>query len=171
MMRGGAQRQLVADCAEPGDRADGDVGEVGVMAEGFPRLHVTQVHFDERDLHRQQRVAQRDAGVRERRRVEDDEGDVRRRRLVNARDQLVLGVALERRQVMAGLRRQLTEPRDDLLQRDGAIQPRLASAEQVQVGAVEEQKVGHEPVLILRLPETTSTQMAASLTRLPAIWR
>src|SRR6185295_17256192 len=104
-------------------------------------------------------------------RVEDDESDVRRRRLVNPRQQFGLGVALERRQVMAGFGRELTEPRDDLLQRDGAIDPRLASAEQIEIRAVEEQKVGHEPVLIIRLPGTTSTQMAANLTRLAAIWR
>src|SRR5262249_15199756 len=98
-------------------------------------------------------------------------GDVRGRRFVDARQQLGFGVALERGQMVAGLRRELTEPRDDLLERDGAIDPRLARAEQVEIRAVEEQKMGHEPVSIFRLPGTTSTQMAANLTRLPPIWR
>src|SRR4029450_10719061 len=105
------------------------------------------------------------------RRVEDDEGDVGRRRLVNARQQFGLGIALERRQMMTSLRRELAEPCGDLLESDGPIDPRLARAEQVEIRAIEEQKVGHEPVLILRLPGTISTQMAANLTRLAAIWR
>ena len=65
------------------------------MPEGFPRVHVAQVHLDERNLDREQGVAQRDAGVREAGRVEDDERDVAGRRLVDALDQLGFGVALE----------------------------------------------------------------------------
>src|SRR5918999_5730475 len=70
MVSGSAQRQLVADRAEPGDRAHGDVRKMGVMTEALACVHVAQVHFDERDLHRQQRVAQRNARMRERGRVE-----------------------------------------------------------------------------------------------------
>ena len=65
------------------------------MSERLARVHVAQVHLDERNLHREQRIAQRDAGVREARRIEENEGDVARRRLVDAADQLGLGVALE----------------------------------------------------------------------------
>ena len=74
-----------------------------MVPERLARVHVAQVHLDERDLHRQQRVAQRDARVREAGRVEDDERDVAGRRLVDALDQLGFGVALERRQLVAGL--------------------------------------------------------------------
>src|SRR5688572_12584854 len=141
----GAQRQLITERTESRDRADGDIGEIRVMAEGLPRMHVAQMHFDERNLHAQQRVAQRHAGVRERRRIEDDAGHVRSRRLVNASDQLRFGVALEIREVMTGFGRQLPGARHDLFQRDGPVRPRLARAEQVQVGTVEQQQMGHTP--------------------------
>ena len=48
--------------------------EIRVAAERLARVHVRQVHFDERDRDRRQRVAQRDAGMRERARVDQDEG-------------------------------------------------------------------------------------------------
>ena len=106
----GAQRQLVTDRAQPGDGSGGDVRKVRVMTEGFPRVHVAQVHFDERDPDRQQGIAQGDARMRERCRIEDDECHVRSRRLVDTGDQLGLGVALKRRQVMSGFGRQLPDP-------------------------------------------------------------
>ena len=85
------------------------------MAERFPRMHVTQVDFDERNLHAQQCIAQRHAGVRESGGIEDDAGDVRGRRIVNAADDLSLGIALERRQMVARFRRQLSRAVHDLL--------------------------------------------------------
>ena len=51
-----AQGEFVADRAQARDRAHGDVGEIGVVPEGLPGIHVAQVHLDERDLHGQQRV-------------------------------------------------------------------------------------------------------------------
>ena len=96
------------------------------------------------NLHGQQRVAQRDAGVREGRRVEDDEGDVARGRLLDAADQFGFGVALERRQLVPDLGGELAGTLVDLLQRHVAVDARLAPAEQVQVGAVQEQDVGHD---------------------------
>ena len=51
LVAGGAQRQFVADGAETDDEPDRDVGEVGVVPELFPGMHVAQVHLDERNLH------------------------------------------------------------------------------------------------------------------------
>ena len=115
------------------------------MPEGLARVHVGQVHLDERDLHREQRVAQRDAGVRETRGIEDDEGDVARRRLVDPADQLGLGVALEGGEPVPGLGGELRHPLVDLLQGHVPVQPGLAHAQQVQVRTVEQQQVGHGP--------------------------
>lgn len=64
------------------------------MAERFAGVHVGQVDLDERDLHRQQRIAQRHAGVRERRRIYQNEIGVAAR-LMDAIDQLMLGVGLQ----------------------------------------------------------------------------
>src|SRR5262245_33252109 len=63
---GRPQRELVADGAESRDRPDGDVGKIGVAAELLARLHVAQVDLDERHADREQRVAQRHAGMRQR---------------------------------------------------------------------------------------------------------
>ena len=49
--------------------------KVRAPAKRLAGMDVGQVDFDERNVHGEQRVAQRDAGVGERRRIEDDEGD------------------------------------------------------------------------------------------------
>ena len=115
-----------------------------MVPERFPRVHVAQVHLDERDLHGEQRIAQRDARVGEAGGVEDDEGHVAGRRLVDPRDQLGLGIALERRQVVPGLGGELRHPLVDLVEGDLAVDAGFTGAEQVQVRAVQQQDVCHE---------------------------
>lgn len=88
-----AQRQLIPHRAKPGNGADGNVGKIRVMPEGLSRVYVAHVHFDEGNLHRQQGIAQGDAGMRQRRGVEDDERDVRAGRFVNLVDQLMRRIA------------------------------------------------------------------------------
>src|SRR5690606_33187957 len=105
--------------------AHGDVGEIGVVAERLARVHVAQVHFGERDLHREQGVTQRDAGVREAGRVEEDERYVAGGRLVNQLDQFRLGVALPGREVVARLGGELRDALVDLVERDLPVQARL----------------------------------------------
>lgn len=43
-----------------------------MLTEWLPRMDIRKMHFDERDRHRRQRIAQRDAGMRIRRRIDDD---------------------------------------------------------------------------------------------------
>ena len=64
-------------------------------AERFARMHVGQMHFDERNLHRGQCVAQGDAGMRERAGIDQDDRGAIFAGGVDAVDQLVLGVGLE----------------------------------------------------------------------------
>ncbi len=115
-----------------------------MVAEGLARVHVAQVHLGERNLHREQGVAQGDARVREAGGVEDDEGHVPGRGLVDELDQLRLRVALVGGEVVAGLGGQLAHPFVDLVERDLAVQARLAQAEQVQVRTIQQQDVRHE---------------------------
>src|SRR4030095_11171652 len=70
------QRELVADRAKAGDLPDDDIGEKRVMRERLASMHVREMHFDERQLDGQQRVAQCDARVGEPGWVEDDDTDV-----------------------------------------------------------------------------------------------
>src|SRR5262249_55543861 len=90
----GVEREVVARDSEAGNRPNCDVGEVRALSKLFAPRDVRQVQLDERDAHREQRVAQRDAGVCESRRIEEDQ-----RRLIvsgsmNAANQLRLRIAL-----------------------------------------------------------------------------
>src|SRR3546814_840705 len=62
---------------------------------------------------------------------------------LDAVDQGVLGVGLEAGQLMALLQRARCQVGVDLVQRGAAIHLRLARAEQVEVGTVQDQKLGH----------------------------
>ncbi len=71
----GLERKLVADRAQSKYAADRDVGQIRMMSKSFACEHVAQVNFDEGHGHREKGIAQRDAGVREGSRIDDDEGD------------------------------------------------------------------------------------------------
>ena len=103
------------------------------------------MHLDKGDPHGQQRITKRDARVREARGIEDDESDMTRGRLVDAGDQLGLGVALEGGDPVTCFRRQLRHPLVYLFEGDVPIQPGLAYTQEVEVGTVEQQYVSHEP--------------------------
>ena len=101
MANRGRQRELVARHSEAGDRAECDVGEIGVVPESFAGRDVRQMQLDEWNLRREQRVAQRDARMGERGRIEQNDGDALIARRVNALDELSLRVALERVELVA----------------------------------------------------------------------
>src|SRR5688572_1062791 len=70
--QGRFQRQLVSLRSQSADHAAGEVGEIGLLPEGFARVDVGQVDFYERDSGRRQGIAQCDAGVREAGRIDED---------------------------------------------------------------------------------------------------
>lgn len=113
-------------------------------AERLARMHIAQMQLDERDRHGRERIAQRDAGMAVAARVDQDErGAVLRRRL-HAVDQRVLGIGLQCRQFMAGRGRRTGQVGVDFGQGRTPVNLRLARAEQVQIGAVQNQDLGHE---------------------------
>src|SRR5688572_24651069 len=69
----GTQGEFITQRAQAHDLAHGDVGKIRVPAEGFPRMHIGKVDFDERQADAQDGVAQRDAAVGEGSRVQDHE--------------------------------------------------------------------------------------------------
>jgi len=106
-------------------------------------VRVGQVYFDERYAGAQQRVAQRNAGVRESARVDDHERHSFGAGPMDAIDQLVFGVTLERDQLvpeLAGHRRRVLL---DRLEGVGAVHRRFPGAEQIEVRAVQQQHSGH----------------------------
>ena len=63
------QRKLVPLCSETRDDPNGDITKIGVLAEFLPRMHVRQMHFDERDADAEDRIPERHARVRESARI------------------------------------------------------------------------------------------------------
>ena len=104
-----AGKALKSERVALGAKAGDDTGrhgrDVGVVPERLAFVDVGDMHLDDREFAGVQRVENGDRRVREGGRIEDDEGDMRGGRLVDARDQLRLGVALEGRQMMTGLGR------------------------------------------------------------------
>src|SRR4030042_823562 len=70
------QRKVVTVRAQTGHHADSEAGKIRMMAEGFARVYVGKMNFNERNGGGRQRIAQRDAGVGVARRVDDDGVDV-----------------------------------------------------------------------------------------------
>ena len=137
--------QLVPVGAQSGDQAGRDVCEVRVMAEWLAALQVRQVDLDERDLHCEQRVAQSDAGMREGAGIDYDVGNALACRGMDALDELVLGVALERDQLMSGRAGDLGGALLDRGQGVRALKTGLPATEQVQIVAVEQQQFHKRP--------------------------
>src|SRR5580704_2124419 len=100
--RGSAHRQLVAESAEAGDHADCDVREIGVPPERLTRVSVREVHFDEWQPYGRDSVPQRHACMREGGGIENEKAEPLRRCPLDALDELVLRIALERAQLVPG---------------------------------------------------------------------
>ena len=66
------------------------------MTKILPRKHVAQVNLNERNINGEQRIAQCDAGVRERARVEQYERRSVLAGRLDAVDEFVFGIALDR---------------------------------------------------------------------------
>ena len=98
------------------------------MPEGLSLIQIGQMYFNKRDRDPSQRIADRDAGVRICRRVDDDEiGAVLPGRL-DAVNQRTFVIALPRRQLGAQLARQQLKPLVDLGQRQAAVDVRFPCA-------------------------------------------
>src|SRR6266446_1239211 len=120
-LRGGAHGRLVTECTQAGDDPDGDVREIGMPAKRLAGVRVGQVHFDERHTGAEDGVAQRDAGVRERARIDDHERHAFGAGPMDAIDQLVFGVTLERDQLVPELALNRRRALLDRLERVGAV--------------------------------------------------
>ena len=139
----GVECELVARHAEAADRADRDIGEEGVMPEIFARRDVRQVQLDERNLHGEQRVAQRDARMGERGRIEQDEGNALVARRMDALDQVGLRVALKRVELVARRLRMSLELATRFRRAWSCHRAGLTAAELAEIRAIEQQKAGH----------------------------
>ncbi len=107
------------------------------MSEGLACEDVRQVHLRNGEPRRGQGVAQRDAGVRQAGRIDQDRVGGRPR-LLDPVDQCALVVRLERLDLAAELLGELLERGVDLGERGVAVDLGLARAEQIEVGPVQD---------------------------------
>ena len=106
------------------------------MAEILSSVDVGEMHFDERDGHRQQGVSQADACMGVGRGVEDDKGDCSLTGRVDAVNQRVLGVTLKTVQMVTSLFGQLPETCVNSRQVQCSVVRGLTLSEQIQIGTV-----------------------------------
>ena len=108
------------------------------MTEALAGVDVADVHFHRRDFHRDQRIVQRDRGVRIAAGVDDDAGHLLGMRLVDEVDQFAFAVGLAAIGLQAELRRGLRAQFFDIGERRMAIRLRLPDPQQIEVRAVED---------------------------------
>src|SRR5262245_55971317 len=131
-------RQRIALDAEAAERRPGDRRDVREVAEALAREDVADMDFDQRNLDRRDRVADRDRGVGVAGRVEHDAGGLLGARLLDPVDQLALVVRLAEHHGEAVAFGRLTAEPLHVLEGCAAVGFRLARAEQIEVGAVED---------------------------------
>src|SRR3569623_3250499 len=95
------------------------------------------MNLDERNLHREQRIAQRYAGMGVAGGIDDDEGDALERGGGDALDQGMLGIALKSDQLMARRGCGFFQSAIDAIERGKTVMAVFAAAQQCEIWSVE----------------------------------
>jgi len=127
----------VAVDAEAAQRSEGGHGGEGMMPKILASVNIADVHFDRGDLHRDQRVMQRDRCMGIAAGIDDDSGRLVRLRLVDEINQLALAVGLPAIGLQAEFGGGLHAQFLDIGERCVAVGFGLAGAQQIEVGTVE----------------------------------
>src|SRR5215831_1854555 len=139
-------------------------GDQRVVAERFPRVRVRHMHLDRREARTRDRIADRDARVREAARVEDHTVTAAAS-LVQRVDENALVRALERLDLATELTGECDEARVHLFQRHAAVDFRLACSERLEVGSVQDEDAEHRGRLQARAVLAPATTRAARTSR------
>ncbi len=121
MLAGSLQSEFVTERSETEQAAVCDVTEITVVPKFLSRKGIAQVDFDKRNLNRQKGISQRNAGMREAARVQDDKFDAIDLGLLHAIDEFMLGVALKALQFVSKRPGNLNTGLFDIGQRRRAI--------------------------------------------------
>lgn len=108
-----------------------------MVPELLPRVNIAYMNFDRRKLHRFQRIADSDTGVRVRRRVDYNSIGSVEKGLADSVDQRALAVALKKFNLHLQFFRHLTKARLYLRQCAGTIHFGLAATEQMKIRTVD----------------------------------
>ena len=122
------QGHCIALGSQSADDSFGNVRKIGVMAKRFASVHIGKMHFDEWDAHRQQCVTYCDTGVGKCSGIYDDEINCFVAGGMNAPDQFVFGIALQRLQLMTIALGLFKQAGVDLSQSHGAVDAGFAAA-------------------------------------------
>lgn len=137
------QSQIVAVRPKSTNHTDSLVGEIGMVAERFTSVHVRQMQLNKRHLSSTERIAKGDAGVRESAGIDQNKGGAVGSGLVDAIDQFAFMIALQTIQRVSQSLRLLTQMLLNISQPGVAVDGRLASTKQVEVGAIEQEQLCH----------------------------
>src|SRR3569833_3356662 len=102
------------------------------------------MNLDERNLHRQQRIAQRYASRGVAGGSDDDEGDALVRGGVDALDQGMLGIALKSDQLMARRSGGFFQSAIDAIERGKTVMAGFTTTQQSEIGSVQYQQCRHD---------------------------
>ena len=143
MLMRGRKSHFIAQRSEAEKAAACDVTEITIVTKFFSGKCIAQVNFNKRNLNRQKGIAQRYAGVRKATGIQDDKFNAIDSSFLDAVDEFVFGVTLKTVQLMPKLPGDLDTAIFDVDESCRAVNIGFARAQQVQIGAINEQKRGH----------------------------
>src|SRR4029079_4268288 len=138
----GAEAQEIAVGAEPLDDAQDGTRDERPLPDGLAGRRVREVHLDRGHGHRGERVPERQTGVGQGTRVDQDPARAGLR-CVHGVDQNTFMVALAALDLAPELRRQVFQSLIDLGERDAPVDRGLTLTERVEIRTVEDQDLVH----------------------------
>lgn len=141
--QGKLQPKGIALRTKPANHADGDIGKIRVLAEAFARMHVGKVDLHKRQADGEQRIAQGYRGMGKGAGIDQDEAGTVMPGGMNAIHQYTFVIALQAIQANADLAGARHQVGVNAVESIGTIDAGFAGSQQVQVGAVQNENLGH----------------------------
>jgi hypothetical protein len=126
MLAGSLQGEFIPKSPKTEQTAFRDVTEITIVSKLFPGERITQVNLDKRNLNGEQCVTQRNAGVREATRVQDDKFDSVDLSLLHPVNEFMFGIALKTLERVSELFSEVAGASFDIGQSRGAVDVRFA---------------------------------------------
>jgi len=148
LLYGGLHRELITQCAQSGNHANGDIREIGVLTKCFSCVYVGQMNLYERYLHTAQGITQCHTGMCEGRRIDQNKANALVSCQVNTFDQFGFSIALYALETVTAVCGLLFEALINLLKRILSVMLGLTGTQQIQVGSIDDEQIRHVCVII-----------------------